>query len=655
MLRSRRAVVILAVAVIALSFLAVTWARAGRLGFISEEVQPYLARYPRVLERDGQARVSPMPPYDRPQDGPRWVSTSQWPVVAYDGRERMWPLFIRGHESALGAYPGILLGPWLGPGMLGVRRADVLIAFALLVLVAVLGARLRARCTPLAVAIAASSYGLLWMARTGYGFELASRVALVAALILAAPLRRPSLARAAALGAVVATATLCRATTAVTLGPALGVLFFHPQRAPRAPALGAFIATALALPLLAFGVAHVWAPFRAGEGALATFPFADLVGRVRGVPRQVVLQLAWLGDPVAVLAPILRGDPSLGWPVGAAAIGAVPFGAALWRWRRGRAGDPERMLLWSGTSGVVLGALMYGAPHNFQLALGLEPLFALAVSEQIASLSRGAATTCLAAAALLVRVVTAAQGFGLEAVVGSPSFSTEVQRAASDAAARLGISGARVATTTYNQVGVLEAWSSGRQCPWHAWKLLQDDDASATDAFRVLIGSYGVDHVLFSEGNDVIDNEQTRMTRLMPLLSAAAGSKGLRVVRVASFPTEAGTSGWALYRVEDGSGAARGVGRKSSFAFTQRGETRAEGLPLVNPKDGREGFGRALLLLSGRTGSTRDEDGQLLGLGDPRRTVGISQEGLQRKAPTIDPFELQPQGSLIESRGGAHL
>src|SRR5262249_37742808 len=138
----------------------------------------------------------------------------------------------RGHQTAIGTYWGIALGPLLGGGIAGVRRSSVLMGLGLLLLAWGLARRLglsRGWATVAALGCAASP-GLWFFCRTGYAYELASRVLMLSALFLAAPRTPLSWRRAAAAGTAFAGAVLCRATIAATLAPALLLLLFHPLR-----------------------------------------------------------------------------------------------------------------------------------------------------------------------------------------------------------------------------------------------------------------------------------------------------------------------------------------------------------------------------------------------------------------------------------------
>ncbi len=232
----------LPVLLLAIVHLLVAWPGAGERGIIAEEVQPYLRHYPKVLEESAEVRFAA--PYDDPAllvaiDAgrpvtPRWVGTTHWPELAFHGPDRIYPLLVRGHQTALGSAPGLAFGPWLGGGIAGVRRASVLLGLALVLLAYALARRLGAsqRVATLVGLACALSPGLWFFARTGYGFELGSRVLMLATLVVAAPLQRIGARRAIGIGLLFALAVLARATIAVTLAPPLLLLLFHPRRFP---------------------------------------------------------------------------------------------------------------------------------------------------------------------------------------------------------------------------------------------------------------------------------------------------------------------------------------------------------------------------------------------------------------------------------------
>jgi hypothetical protein len=270
-------------------FLVLALIGAGTRGIVAEEVQPYLPQYPKVLEsKHGELRA--MPPHEPgAQRKPRWVQTSQWPVVSWQSEERIWPVFIRGHQTALATYFGIAAAPLLGGGIAGVRRSSALLGLALVVLTILLSRRL-ARSSPqasplrplLVAALLVFSFEVLSFARTGYAFELGSRVLMMAALVVAAAPspRRTSTARILAVGLLVAAAILCRATVAAALLPALAVLLWPSERRPgtRDWILGGAIGIGLPIAVV---VATQWLiGFRAGTAPMADYPAGQLVTRL---------------------------------------------------------------------------------------------------------------------------------------------------------------------------------------------------------------------------------------------------------------------------------------------------------------------------------------------------------------------------------------
>jgi hypothetical protein len=540
------------------AYLAVALAGADERGIVAEEAQPYLARHPVVLERtDPGGAISPMPPHEPGGAPPRWVATRQWPQLVYDGAHRMWPILIRGHQTALGSYVGIALGPALGGGIAGVRRANVLLGLALLGLTFVLARRLAARASSaaslLALAVLALGYGTIWLARTGYGFELASRVAMVAALVGAAHARPLTTRAALGVGLGVGLAILCRATVAITLAPALAILLADPRRRPSRRALAGLVATGAGLPIAVFAAITLLVPLAAGTAPLADIPFASLWERSAQVPDQLRLQLAWLGDPVGILGGLMRGASSPGSLLVPALLGALAVGVAAARWWSGRAGDGERMLCCAVLANVIAGAWLYGSPYQFQLALALEPLFALAVAEQVTAIPTRRLFVGVTAIALVARGQGLVVGAVLEDRIGNPMVSGRVQRAAVAHVRALGLRGPELLTTTYNHAGVLEAWTDGWVRPIHAWPVLRSqpdaDPAKLAATWRELLATARPGYILLCDVDSLYAGPFTRTDAIAAGLDQAAGSLDLRLSTAATFATEAGTPGWSLVRV----------------------------------------------------------------------------------------------------------
>jgi hypothetical protein len=537
--------------------IALAWPGAAERGIVAEEVQPYLRRHPLVLERLTNGTVQPMPPYEPGAPlRPRWVATSQWPVVAYDGQGRMWPLFIRGHESALGSYVGLALGPFLGGGIAGVRRSTVLLSALLVALTWALARRTGGRAPWLASLLFAGSLGATWIARTGYGFVVASHVAMLAALLWAASARSIGARRAAAIGAMVGVAVLCRATVALALAPALALLLVREGRAMRSSAVSALLCTAIGLPLVFYAAVWTWAPFRADSAPLAGFEVESWLGRLASLPQQLILQTSWLFDATSILQPLYRGDRTLSWTtalLAPALVGCVPLGLAIVRWRRGSAGEGERMFAAAAASSIVMGALLYGAPNQFQLALALEPLFCIAVAEQLARVPAPRIRVLLYGAALLVRVQALAVGLRLDRVDRNPMLSGTAQRAAVARLKELGVRGPELVTTSYNHAGVLEAWDSAL-APAHAWPLFAGDPQRIDDAWRALLTARRPGWVLVSEGTNLYEGADAEPASIRAALFRAASKLGLDAVVDGSFVTEAGSPGWQLLHLVEGGG-----------------------------------------------------------------------------------------------------
>ena len=548
-----------ALAALILLALALAWPGAGQRGVTAEEVQPYLQRHPYGVGVERGSLVS-LPPYElAAPPRPRWVSTRQWPVVAYDGESRQWPVFIRGHQTAIGTYWGLLLGPPLGGGIAGVQRANVLLSLTLIWLTYALTRRGRSLTNKCAVweflpaALVALSFGLLFFGRTGYGFELASRVGLLAVLVVAASPNSWTVSRAFGVGALAALAVLSRATIAIPLAPALWVLL-RVQHGSSSRWLRSlpFIVMA-ALPLVVVAAMAALAPFQAEARPLAAFPLSEVPGRLLSLPGHLWVQMAWLGDAQSLLGP-LRGGAALVPAMGlGAALAAVPVAAASWRWWRGSAGLGERMLVASLGANVAGGAVLYGDPLQFQLGMALEPLFALALAEQLAGLRAARMQMALATLALVARVQGSATGLWLDHHGDNPMFSAKTQLAAVALLQRLGASGPDVLTTTYNHSGVLEAWTDGDLRPIHGWEALRPGALRPGDsvlpAMRELVHRYRPRYVLLTEGANLFEGPFADNATLDQALRQTLVLLNASIAAEWALPTESGAKGWRIVAV----------------------------------------------------------------------------------------------------------
>lgn len=593
--RSRLARIVLVAGAAAL-FLILAWPGAASRGILGEEVQPFLGRYPVVLEwASGDAaggeggplplgpgsRVARMPPYEEGAlPPPRWVATSQWPVIAYDGRDRMWPIFIRGHQTALGSYTGILFGPLLGGGIAGPRRATVLLG--LLIVVCTVLTALRAGgswpvqrepssrergalSAALAGAIIAVSFGMISIARTAEAFEVSSRAAMMLALLALAPRGPLTLRRAGAAGLAGGLAILCRGTIVVALIPAMAVLLLRRESRPGRLSAAILALLTLALPIVAVGLFSLIVPFRSGSAPLSGFPVGEIPSRMLAVPRQAVLTLAWLGDATSIWGPLLRGAVSLGPTLRAPAVlASLPLAVALYRLARGRAGTGEALYVATLASSVVLGAALYRGADQFQLALAVEPMIALAVGDQLASIKAPRLAWAAGATALAVRAHSAIVGLSLDNKVANPMFSGRSQRAAVARLVELGAKGPEVMTTVYNQAGVIEGWTGGIGHdpalggvirPSHAWPVLASsgDDRSGCAmqaAWRALFVAVAPRYIVLTDGPNLYESSDMDPAAIRRSLARAALTAGVQVSDAGRFPTESGGDGWSLVRVD---------------------------------------------------------------------------------------------------------
>ncbi|MCY1056503.1 hypothetical protein [Nannocystis sp. SCPEA4] len=598
---ARLATAALLVALAALH-LALAWPGAGERGVIAEEVTPYLPRHPVVLAGADGGGVRLLPPHDRP-DHRGFVSTAQWPNLAYVGEQRTWPVLIKGHQSALGTYVGIAAAPVLGDGIAGVRRSSVLLGLVLVGLVFALARRLGLGLGLAAAAAVACilSPGLLFFARTGYGFELASRVAMLAALLLAT---RPLTARrSAALGLVLAAAILCRATIAATLLPALLLLLVHPAHRATPRRLALALGLGAAIPLLSVLAVQAAIPLHAGTAPAAKLPLADLAERTVAAPATLAAQLAYVADPGTVLLPLVA-DLSRS-PLPGLVFGTAVLLLALARWSRARAGDGECMFVAAALGNALFGAWLYGDPQQFQLGMALEPLFVLAVAHQLVPRpghfdpssrrdptgwqgarrahigqyvtdeqrsQRGgeqaregrnapvAARDSLAArprllAALVAGLLTMRAWqcgvlLAAERATTNPMLSGKAQRELTSALAERRPGPGDIVTTTYNHVGMLEAWTpQSSDPPLHAYRALRrgrGDDAEAIAAWQAILRHQSARFIVLSTGPNLFDGPFTDNAATERALLSALPAVGRRIVARSDFTCESGTPCLAL-------------------------------------------------------------------------------------------------------------
>ncbi|MFV8749439.1 glycosyltransferase family 39 protein [Nannocystaceae bacterium ST9] len=538
--------------------LALAWPGAGERGIIAEEIQPYLHHYPEVVDGDRplDRPARAWPPHDDVDRelGPRWIGTGQWPVLAWQGRDRIWPVFVRGHQTALGSWWGIALAPLLGDGVAGVRRSSVLLGLVLVLLLAAIARRsgLDPPFVALAGLVCVLSPGLWFFTRTGYGFELASRVFMLAALAIAA---RPSpidRGRGTLIGLCVAAAILSRATIAVTLGPALILLLVDPRRWP---GFARFVWPGLlgvGLPIGLVGLALATLPFWSGTTPGADLPIAALAGRTLVAPACAFVQLAWVVDPRLILAPLVAGslEVDLARGVIPALIGSLVLVAALVRWWRGRSRDGERMFVVALLANASFGAWLYGKPMQFQLAMALEPLFALALIEQLHAVwqARRRVGAWLIAAAILARASSLVSLAQAERATGNPMLSGQAQRAVVAAIEPLDPS--RVLTTDYNHAGVLEAWTGERIHPIHGWPALASrggDVDRLRAGFGSILDGFAICHVLFTVGDNLVGGEFSDPIAAGEGLELALAERGRSVIERRVFGSEAGTPAFELW------------------------------------------------------------------------------------------------------------
>jgi hypothetical protein len=538
-----------------LAFALVASVGTATRGIIAEEVAPYLRHHTMVLEGRPCAPPQLSPPYEPGAPaGPRFVATSSWPIVAYEGRTRSWPVLIRAYESAIASYVGIALGPLLGGGIAGIRRSTILLECLVIGLTALCAGRSGRKQALWATALLATSFGMIWIARTGYAFEVGSRAGMMASLALLSRRGPVDRLRASAAGVLAGVAIASRATIVTALVPALAVLLWQRDRRQAWTVLRVG-GIAVLLPVAGLAVVVRLAPLRSGTEPLATLPWAGLLERIALMPRHALLDLGWLGDSTSIWAPVYEGQRSFGstlWLPAAVASVAVVAAAVRLVWRR--ATEPEAMLLAAFAGSVVCAGILYRDGNQFQLAPPLEPLFALAVAEQLVALGdvrSGAVRTAwlVGAAVLALRVQGVARGMALDRRIANPMLSGTAQRAAVQRMRALGIQGPELVTTTYNHAGVVEAWTDEAVRPIHAWPLLMSNDGERLrSAWTAILATQHPKYVLLTLGSNVVESGGTNVTAIGSALDEVLASHGIASSRTV-FETESGAPGWALVSI----------------------------------------------------------------------------------------------------------
>lgn len=535
------------VVAIALVHLLLAWPDVGRRGVIAEEIQPYLRHYPKVLD-DRRDPIDYLPPNDDPalraaiEEGrdvePRWVGTLQWPEVSYHARSRVVPVFVRGHQTAIGTLFGVALAPLLGGGPTGVRRSSVLMGMALVIAAFGLARRvgLSRGFAALAAVGCAASPGLWFFCRTGYAYELASRLFMLVTLFLAAAPAPPSRWKNITIGLTFAVALLCRATIAATLAPALILMLFHPRRwQGKWRPLGA-IALGGGIPIVLVGIALIALPFAAGAAPGADLPIAKLAGRTLVAPAFAAHELAWVVDPRVVLQRLvegeLRADIGLVRPLLGGAVAAL----AVVRWWRSRAGEAERIFIASLIGNALVGAWLYGDPVKFQLGLALEPLFVLALAQQLNELyeKRARAGFAIGAALLGLRLFTFGSLWSSERRTDNPMLSGRAQRGLVEHVQNERIGGDDLITTAYDHVGVLESLTDEAVRPVHAWRLLRSagaPEAHVIAQWNRILDARPACFVLLTKAPNMVAGSFTDDRAVERALEKALEARGERVER----------------------------------------------------------------------------------------------------------------------------
>jgi hypothetical protein len=370
---------------------------------------------------------------------------------------------------------------------------------------------------------------------TGYAFELGSRVAMLAALLVAAPRTPLTWRRAPAVGAVFALALLCRATIAAALVPPLLLMLFHPRRWAGPLRIAGVLAVGGGIPVALVAVALIVFPFAGGIAPAAGLELARLAQRTLTAPAIGWAQLAWVVDARVVLVPLvdgaLRADAGTVRPL----LGVAVFAVALRRWWTGRAGEAERMFVGALIGSALVGAWIYGDPRQFQLGMAIEPLFVLAVAQQISTaIARPRAAAAAAGGLLVVRALTLGALRSSEARTDNPMLSARAQGSLVDALRSDGIRGDELVTTSYDDVGIIEEWTGETLRPVHAWRLLQTAGApqeQIVGRWGEILDAHPACHVLLTRATSLVAGSFTDHRAVAAALERALAARGERVVR----------------------------------------------------------------------------------------------------------------------------
>jgi hypothetical protein len=190
-------------------------------------------------------------------------------------------------------------------------------------------------------------------------------------------------------------------------------------------------------------------------------------------------------------------------------------------------------------------AWLYDDPRQFQLGMALEPLFALAVAQQLAalaarvgsansaaSLTRSRGLACAVAAVLIglraVSLVSLALG---ERRTDNPMLSGRAQRALVELLSSERIAGDDLITTSYDHVGVIEALSDERLRPIHAWRLLgggrREEPLQAR--WGRLLDAHPACHVLLTRAANLEAGSFSDDRAVAAALEQAAIARGARI------------------------------------------------------------------------------------------------------------------------------
>jgi hypothetical protein len=254
-------------------------------------------------------------------------------------------------------------------------------------------------------------------------------------------------------------------------------------------------------------------------------------------------------DGRIILSRLVEGDlhAETGWvrPL----LGGVVLVAALWRWWHARAGEAERLFAGGLLGNALAGAWLYGDPMQFQLGIALEPLFVLALVQQVSAIFPPPRAALIAAALMGVRGMTLLSLRASEQRTDNPMLSARAQQGLVELLRSEGIGGDDLITTAYDDVGVVETWTGERVRPVHAWRPLRAAGVPETDLvarWGLVLDARPACHVLLTRAPSLAAGPFTDHRAVALALEKAVAVRGGRIERRHTLPGDGGATVFEL-------------------------------------------------------------------------------------------------------------